>query len=185
MTAMMQRTNTTFLLLAVLPIVISACTDDQQDNPPAKGGAVDLRFAGNSGSNLDTSPLPPSIVGVFFTDEATHTRVIGVFGDEPAVNGFQRKAWQVALPIMGDPVAGATYTIGSSARLTYDQFPTEGSWLSWTGTGGTISVDSISGTTATFSFSSIPMAPTTDGSGNQGTGTFTFSGTITVDDIDP
>jgi hypothetical protein len=188
---MMQRSSaTSLLLLAMVAVVVPACTDDGEQNPPAHGGAADFTFAGNSGSNLDTSPLPPTDVGVVFADPASQTRVIGVFAFEPQLDGYRRKAWQLALSIAGDPVAGASYTIGSapntgSATLMYDQFPTEGSWLSWQATAGTMTVDSVSGTTATFSFSSIPMVPTTAGSGNQATGSFTFSGTITVDNIGP
>ena len=186
----MQRSNASSLLLAVLPIVVAACTDVRQDNPPAQGGAADLTFAGTSGSNLETSPLPPTDVGVVFSDAVSHTRVIGVFAYEPEVDGFRRKTWQLAVSIMGDPVAGATYTIATtapssgSATLVYDQLPTPGSWLSWDATGGSISVESVSGTSATFSFASVPMVPNTGGSGNEATGTFTFSGTITVDNID-
>ena len=185
---MMQRTSAA-LVLAMLPIVVPSCTDEGEQPPPALGGAAELTFAGTSGSNLDTSPLPPTEVGVVFKDAASHTRVIGVFAFEPEVDGFRRKAWQLALSIVGDPVAGATYTIATapgsgSATLKYEQLPTPGSWLSWTATAGSISVESVSGTTATFSFTSIPMVPTTGGSGNEATGNFTFSGTITVDNVD-
>ncbi len=184
----MHRSNATYLLLAIVPIVVPSCTNSK-GNPPAQGGAAELTFAGTSGSNLDTSPLPPTDVGVIAADAASHTRVIGVFAYEPEGSGFQRKAWQLALTIIGDPVAGAVYTIASapssgSAALEYEQIPTDSSWLSWDALGGSISVESVSGTTATFSFSSIPMVPTTTGSGNQATGTFTFSGTIPVDNID-
>jgi len=187
MTTMMQRTSASSLALAILAIVVPSCTDDSE--PPAVGGAADFTFAGTSGSNLDPSPLPPTEVGVVFKDAASHTRVIGVFAFEPEVDGFRRKAWQLALSIVGDPVAGATYTIGTapgsgSATLGYEQLPTPGSWLSWNATAGSISVESVSGTTATFSFTSIPMVPTTGGSGNEATGNFTFSGTITVDNVD-
>jgi len=182
---MTQRSS--FLLLATLPIVVPACTDNSHANT-AQGGAVELTFAGNSNSNVDTSPLPATDVGVVSADPASHTRVIGVFAYEPEANGFQRKAWQLALTIVGDPVAGAVYTTASvpssgSAALEYDQLPTSGSSLGWNATGGSISVESVSGTTVTFSFSSIPMAPTTGGSGNAATGTFTFSGTIKIDNL--
>ncbi len=182
---MMQRSLASLVVWAGLPLLVTSCTDSKS-SPPAQGGAAELTFAGESGSNLDTSPLPATNVGLVAQDAASHTRVIGVFAYEPAGSGFQRKDWQLALTIIGDPVAGGAYTIGSgSAVVEYDQYPTSGSWLSWQASGGSISVESVSGTKATFSLSSIPMAPTTGGSGNEATGTFTFGGTIEVDNLGP
>jgi len=181
---MMQRS----MVLGILSVLVASCTDDSEPNPPAQGGSAELTFAGISGSNLDTNPLPPTDVGLVFRDPASQTRVIGVFAYELQLDGFKRKSWQLALSISGDPVAGATYTIATpssgSATLEYDESPASGGFRSWEATGGSIAVESLSGSQATFSLSSIPMVVSTGGSGNGATGTFALSGTITVDNIE-
>ena len=174
------------LVLGLLPIVVVSCTGGDP-LPPANGGSIELAFSDTSGSNVDTSPVPATDLGLVFKMPETQTRVFGVFANEPAGNGFERKVWQLELALIGDVTAGATYTIGTttlgSATLGYEESP-EGGFLDWDATSGTITVDSLSGSGATLSFSAIPMAPSTDGSGNQATGTFLLDGTITFDSID-
>src|SRR5512139_4064676 len=157
MTNMMQRSHATSLLFVLLPVVVASCTDEP---PAADGGRVDLELSGASASNVDTTPLAPTDVGVVFEDAASHTRVIGVFAFEPASDGFERKAWQLALTIVGDPIPGTIYPIGTKATLAYDQLPSAGVQLGGEATSGGISVEAASGSSVTFSFSSIMMAPT-------------------------
>ena len=174
-------------LVAAL-LALPACGDDAA---PATGGSADISFASSSGSNLNTSPIAATDVGVVAKDAASQSWLIGVFGYQPTSGGAETKMWQLTLTLKGDPVTGGSYAVAAtapaspgSARIDYEQYPAAGSSRAWTATGGTVSVTSVVNRKATFSITSLPFAVSAGGTGNEATGTFEMSGTVTVDDLD-
>lgn len=95
----------------------------------------------------------------------------------------------VILQIQGKPASGASYTttLGAQGALTNGQggvFYSEGSgscgtsMKTWKSTGGSMTVDSISGSTVTYKLTNVPMGPNDQ---SPGAGTFSLSGTCAAD----
>ena len=91
------------------------------------------------------------------------------------------KQWDLSIGLVGEPVADGVYQVGSVFMMdvpgtaTVDIQDPAG----WGATGGTITVTSLANATATFTFAGVTMAPTDSTS----IGTFTLSGTLTIDNI--
>jgi len=164
----------------LLPAVLACgCSDGS----PVSGGSVELSFSAADQSNVDTNPLPATDVAVIARDQATGAATIGVLALEP-VGESQRKVWQLVLNLGSEPTEGKVYDLSAEdATLAYQESPGEG-FREWTATAGSITVESRSGSTATFAFGPASMDVATGGTGNGATGTFELSGQVTVDDLD-
>ena len=84
--------------------------------------------------------------------------------------------------IVGEPIPGAVYQVtstqvGAPGAATILMQEVSGIWK---GASGSIAVNSAVGETVAFAFDGVTMAPQGDG----GIGTFSMSGTLTINNVD-
>jgi hypothetical protein len=155
----------------------------------AVGGSGHVEVGTVQGANVRTDPGDATAVVVAGHDHASGMLVVGAMNAQPESGGFQVKRWQVVIAMLGEPTVGRTYAVAAGApagggSLSYEEFPSEGHYRAWSATGGALRVTSMSGRSATFAFTRLPMGPAGRGTGNEAMGTFELSGTVDVDDLD-
>ena len=148
------------------------------------GGAVHLVIDDGSGSGVEPSHVPATLITVLAQDPSSGAVEVFVGGYVDEGNGFAGKQWQIVFAVDSAPAAGNAYTItptpnttlpNTDAAISFEEDHNE--LADWTGDGGTISVTSLAGTLATFQLSTAAMSPAS----GSATGPFTFDGQIVVD----
>lgn len=145
-------------------------------------GSVDLPLDAAAGSNLPPSHIAANMVTVLVRDASTAITVIYVGGFEDQGGGSFLKHWDLTVGIVGEPIPGAVYQVtsaqlGASGAATILMQEASGTWK---GASGSIAVNSAVGETVAFAFDGVTMAPQGDGA----IGTFSMSGTLTINNID-
>lgn len=181
-----SRTSQLVLLACPIAIALAGCGSDAQ---PAAGGAAQIGFSGASGSNVALSHIPASAVFVAGRDDSTGGLSVGVTGDQPEGGGSSRKEWQLIVGFVGAPQTGRVYALKENSgddgtgAIDFQESPAAGGFRDWISVAGSLTVKEIVGTKLTVDFDKVPMQPSTGGSGNEATGTFELSGSITIDDV--
>ena len=148
------------------------------------GGSVDLAIDNGTGSGVESSHVPASLITVEAQDPASGAAQVFLGGYVPEGNGFSAKQWQILFTVASAPAAGSVYTIVSQATnpppptdaaLSFEE--DDNRLADWVGDSGTVSVTSLVGTTATFAVAMVNMSP----SSGAATGAFTFNGEMVVD----
>ena len=148
------------------------------------GGSVDLAIDDGSGSGVESSHVPASLITVEAQDPTSGAAQVFMGGYVPAGGGFSTKQWQILFTVASAPTAGRVYTIVSQATnpppptdaaLSFEE--DDARLADWVGESGTVSVTSVVGTTATFAVSMVDMSP----SSGAATGAFTFNGQMVID----
>jgi hypothetical protein len=149
------------------------------------GGSIHLAIEDSAGSGVESSHVPASLITVEARDPTSGAPLIFLGGYSPEGNGFSAKQWQILFALASAPAAGTAYTIVSQAPDPPP--PTDAALLfeeddrrlaQWIGDGGTVSVTSLVGTTATFAVSMVHMSASSSG---EASGAFTFNGEMVVD----
>jgi len=179
----MGRGSKLYLLAAFL--AAGGCGGGSQPTNGLAGsvsrGSVDLRIDDAGGSNVSPSHIPANEVTVVFHDSTVNVVSLYAAGFQNEGGGSYAKRWDLTIDLVGEPVAGLVYQVGSSimssmpgtaAVLMQDR-------ATWSSNGGTITVTSLANGTATFTFAGVVLAPADDSA----MGTVTLDGTMTIDNI--
>jgi hypothetical protein len=176
----------------ILALVISArCGSPSSPNAlvgSVSRGSVNLPLADTAGSNVASSHIPANEITVSFRDATTSTVVLYVAGFEDQGGGSYLKHWDLTIGLDGDPASGTVYQLGGNqlsapgdATIVYQD--DAGDWMAG---GGTITVTAVVGAKVDFTLDAVTMVARP--AGLPGTvypmGTFTLSGTLTIDNID-
>lgn len=147
------------------------------------GGSVHLEIDDGGGSGVETSHVPATLITVLASVPSSGAAQMFVGGYADEGNGFSAKQWQIMFTVASAPVTGGSYTIVSQASnpppatdaaLSFEE---ESPYTSWVGQSGSVTVESVVGTTATFNVAAVDMAA----SGGAASGPFSFSGQIVID----
>jgi hypothetical protein len=106
-------------------------------------------------------------------------------------NGFQKKLWQLVVGVGSPVMEGQTFTVVSApaagvdttglATISLEEIPSSGGFREWDAGGGSVQVQARVGDTVTLAVMATGFQPTTGGSGNGATGSFTLTGQIAVE----
>jgi|SRR5450432_2090905 hypothetical protein len=147
------------------------------------GGSVHLEIDVGAGSGVESSHVPATLITVLAEDATTGAAGVFLGGYIDEGNGFSAKQWQILFTIASTPANGSVYTIVSQstnppsptdAALSFEE---DDRYAGWVGQSGSVTVESLVGTTATFTVSMADMAP----SAGAATGPFSFNGDMVID----
>ena len=149
------------------------------------GGSFTANFTAASGTNANTSAFSTNIVGGVVTPPV---QPIGSLLTLTAVTAPSGGAARQFILVIADTTltVGKAYPLATDTNsLAYVDDTNVNSrdpktQLTWSSTGGTATLDSISGKTYKFHVSAVPMGPSNGGPTTPGTGTFTVDGSGTA-----
>jgi hypothetical protein len=154
----------------------------------ALGGHASFSISAAMGSNVLLAPPPVTMVVGY------EGREVGAFSFGPPENGFQKKLWQLDIRF-GSTVmaAGQTFMVVTApapgvdatglAVVSLQEELASGGFREWAADGGSVQVVSRVGDTAVLAVTATGFQPTTGGSGNEATGSFTLTGQITIENV--
>ena len=147
------------------------------------GGSVHLEIDDGGGSGVESSHVPATLITVEAEDPTSGAAEMFLGGYIDEGNGSSAKQWQILFTLASAPAAGTVYTIVSQASnpppptdaaLSFEE---DDRYAFWVAQSGSITVESLVGTTATFAVSMAAMAP----SAGAATGPFSFNGDMVID----
>lgn len=147
------------------------------------GGSVHLEIDDGAGSGVEGSHVPATLITVLVQDPTSGADAIFLGGYLDEGNGVSAKQWQILFTVASAPGVGSVYTVSQAtgtppptdAAISFEE--DDNRLADWVGDSGTVSVESVVGTVATFAVSMVDMAP----SSGAATGPFTFNGQMVVD----
>jgi hypothetical protein len=153
----------------------------------ALGGHASFSISAAAGSPVSLEPpLVTMVVGY-------EGRQVGAFSFGPSQNGFQMKLWQLVIGFGSTVIAGQTFMVVTApapsadatglATISLQEDPASGGFREWAAGGGSVQVLSRVGDTGALAVTATGFQPTTGGSGNEATGSFTLTGQITVGNV--
>ena len=153
----------------------------------AIGGHASFSISAAAGSNVSLDPPPVTMVVGYEGQQ------VGAFSFGPPQNGFQMKLWQLVIGFGSTVMGGQTFMVGPApapgadatglATISLQEDPASGGFLEWAASGGSVQVVSLVGATAALAVAATGFQPTTGGSGDGATGSFTLTGQITVENV--
>ena len=149
-------------------------------------GSVRIRFDDTSESNFPSTHIRANDIGVTFYEPTMGLRAINVGGWVDDGGGSFHKSWLLILSLFGEPAVGKVYSLstldggqgfgvpdtGSSVLQDYPP----GNWISGS---GSVTVQSLVGLRAIFSFDAVTMVP----EDLNAMGTVTMSGPVMIANI--
>jgi hypothetical protein len=153
----------------------------------ALGGQASFSISAAGGSNVSLEPPPVTAVVGY------EGREVGAFSFGPPQNGFQMKLWQLDIAFGSTVMTGQTFMVVAApapgadttglVTISLEEDPASGGFREWAAGGGSVQVRSRIGDTAALAVIATGFQPTTGGSGNEATGSFTLTGQITVENV--
>jgi hypothetical protein len=147
------------------------------------GGSVHLEIDDGGNSGAESSHVPATLITVEAEDPSSGAAETFLGGYIDEGNGFSAKQWQILFTVASTPTAGSIYTIVSQASNSPAptdaalSFEEDDRYALWVGQSGSVTVESLVGTTATFTVSMADMTP----SAGAATGPFSLSGDMVID----
>jgi hypothetical protein len=174
-----------FRLAASVALVATGCGGGGAMS--AVGGHASFSISAAAGSNVSLAPPPVTVVVGY------EGREVGAFSFGPPENGFQMKLWQLAIGFGSPVMAGQTFTVVAApgpgadatllATISLQEDPASGGFREWDAGGGSVQVVSRVGDTAALAVTATGFQPSTGGSGNGATGSFTLTGQMNVENV--
>lgn len=149
-------------------------------------GSVRLRFDDTSESNFPSTHIRANDIGVTFYEPTMGLRAINVGGWVDDGGGSFHKSWLLIFSLFGEPAAGKVYSFDAldggqpslapdTAYVVLQDYP-PGNWMA---SGGSVTVQSLVGLRAIFSFDAVTMVP----DDLNAMGTVTMSGPLMIANI--
>ena len=149
-------------------------------------GSVRLQFGDTSQSNLPSSHIRANDIGVTFYEPTMGLRAINLGGWVDDGGGSFHKSWLLILSLFGEPAVGKVYSLSTldggqgfgvpdTGTIVLQDYP-PGNWISSV---GSVTVQSLVGVRAIFSFDAVTMVP----EDLDAMGTFTLSGPVMIANI--
>jgi hypothetical protein len=180
-----MRTRTPVCLVVFVALIVTGCGG--AGGMSALGGHASFTVNAVAGSNVSLEPPPVTVVVGY------EGREVGAFSYGPPQNGFQMKLWQLEIGFGATVMAGQTFFVATApvagadttmlATIALQEDPASGGFREWAASGGSVQILSRVGDTAAVALTATGFQPTTGGSGNEATGSFTLTGQITVANV--
>jgi hypothetical protein len=180
-----MRTRARAWLVVFVALIVTGCGG--AGGMSALGGHASFTVSAAAGSNVSLEPPPVTVVLGY------EGREIGAFSYGPPQNGFQMKLWQLEIGFGAIVMAGQTFVVGPVppagadttmlATVSLEEDPASGGFREWAASGGSVQILSRVGDTAVVALTATGFQPTTGGSGNGATGSFTLTGQLTVENV--
>jgi hypothetical protein len=180
-----MRTRARVCLVVFVALIVAGCGGG--GGMSALGGHASFAVSAAAGSNVSLDPPPVTLVVGY------EGREVGAFSYGPPQDGFQMKLWQLDIGFGAIVMAGQTFVVVAApatgadttmlATISLQEDPASGGFREWAASGGSVQILSRVGDTAAVALTATGFQPTTGGSGNEATGSFTLTGQITVENV--